>query len=135
MTKKRYTFPENFTWGAATASYQIEGAWDEDGKGETIWDRFSHTPGKIENGDTGDVACDHYHHWQEDIELMKEIGLKAYRFSISWARILPKGRGEINQAGIDFYSDLVDVLLAAGIEPWGTLYHWDLPQALEDQGG
>lgn len=135
MTKKRYTFPENFTWGAATASYQIEGAWDEDGKGETIWDRFSHTPGKIENGDTGDVACDHYHHWQEDIELMKEIGLKAYRFSISWARILPKGRGEINQAGIDFYSDLVDVLLAAGIEPWVTLYHWDLPQALEDQGG
>lgn len=128
-------FPQDFLWGAATASYQIEGAWDEDGKGENIWDRFSHTPGKVENGDNGDVACDHYHRWREDIELMKELGLKAYRFSISWARILPAGRGEINQAGIDFYSNLVDGLLSAGIEPWVTLYHWDLPQALEDEGG
>jgi len=135
MTQKIYSFPENFTWGAATASYQIEGAWDEDGKGESIWDRFCHTPDKIENADTGDRTCDHYHHWQEDVELMKEIGLKAYRFSISWPRILPKGRGEINQAGIDFYSNLVDALLEAGIEPWVTLYHWDLPQALEDEGG
>lgn len=135
MTKNFNSFPENFIWGAATSSYQIEGAWNEDGKGENIWDRFSHTPGKVDNGDTGDVACDHYHLWREDIELMKEIGLKAYRFSISWARILPKGRGEINQAGIDFYSDLVDGLLKAGIEPWVTLYHWDLPQALQDEGG
>jgi beta-glucosidase len=135
MTKNLYTFPENFIWGAATSSYQIEGAWNADGKGENIWDRFSHTPGKVDNGDTGDVACDHYHRWCEDIELMKEIGLKAYRFSISWARILPKGRGEINQAGIDFYSNLVDGLLEAGIEPWVTLYHWDLPQALQDEGG
>ena len=135
MTKNLYTFPENFVWGAATSSYQIEGAWNADGKGENIWDRFSHTPGKVDNGDTGDVACDHYHHWHEDIELMKEIGLKAYRFSISWARILPKGRGKINQAGIDFYSNLVDSLLEAGIEPWVTLYHWDLPQALQDEGG
>ena len=135
MKKKQYTFPENFIWGAATSSYQIEGAWNEDGKGENIWDRFSHTPGKVNNGDTGDVACDHYHRWREDIELMKEIGLKAYRFSISWARIFPSGRGEINQAGIDFYSNLVDGLLKAGIEPWVTLYHWDLPQALQDGGG
>ena len=135
MTQKNYSFPENFTWGAATASYQIEGGWDEDGKGENIWDRFSHSPGNVRDGDTGDIACDHYHRWQEDIELMKEIGLKAYRFSISWPRILPKGRGEINQAGIDFYSNLVDGLLEASIEPWVTLYHWDLPQALEDEGG
>ena len=135
MTKDLYAFPESFLWGTATASYQIEGAWNEDGKGESIWDRFSHTPGKIENGDTGDVACDHYHHWQEDIELMKELGLKAYRFSISWPRILPTGRGEINQAGLDFYSQLVDALLEAGIEPSPTLYHWDLPQVLEDEGG
>ena len=136
MTKKIYSFPENFIWGAATSSYQIEGAWDEDGKGESIWDRFSHTPGKVDNGDTGDVACDHYHRWLEDIDLMKEIGLKAYRFSIAWARILPQGRGKINQAGIDFYSRSCRcVCLEAGIEPWVTLYHWDLPQALEDEGG
>ena len=134
MIEKRI-FPKNFVWGTATASYQIEGAWNEDGKGESIWDRFSHTPGKVRNGDTGDVACDHYHRWREDVALMKELGLKAYRFSIAWPRILPAGRGDVNQAGIDFYSELVDALLEAGIEPWVTLYHWDLPQALQDEGG
>jgi len=128
-------FPPDFIWGAATAAYQIEGAWNADQKGESIWDRFSHTPGKIENGDTGDVACDHYHRCQEDIELMKAIGLQAYRFSISWPRIFPEGRGLPNQAGIDFYSRLVDILLENGIEPYLTLYHWDLPQTLQDQGG
>lgn len=132
---KKISFPDNFVWGAATASYQIEGAWDKHGKGESIWDRFSHTPGKILNGDTGDVANDHYHNWRKDIALMKKLGLKAYRFSISWPRILPRGRGRINHKGIDFYNKLVDGLLAAGITPFATLYHWDLPQALEDEGG
>jgi beta-glucosidase len=135
MTTSALTFPAQFVWGASTAAYQIEGAWNEDGRGESIWDRFCHTPGKIENGDTGDVACDHYHRWPEDIELMKRLGLKAYRFSIAWPRIFPQGRGSINRAGIDFYSRLVDALLAAGIEPTLTLYHWDLPQALDDAGG
>ena len=134
-TNKPALFPGNFKWGAATASYQIEGAWNEDGKGESIWDRFSHTPGKIERGDTGDVACDHYHRWREDVGLMKEIGLKAYRFSTSWARVLPEGRGRVNQKGLDFYDRLVDALLEADIEPFLTLYHWDLPQALQDEGG
>lgn len=129
------SFPSDYVWGAATASYQIEGAWNEDGKGESIWDRFSHTPGRIANGDTGDVACDHYHRWREDVGLMKELGLKAYRFSISWPRVLPEGRGRANPSGLDFYSMLVDALLEAGIEPFVTLYHWDLPQALQDQGG
>jgi beta-glucosidase len=129
------SFPSDFIWGAATAAYQIEGAWDEDGKGESIWDRFSHTPGKIANGDTGDVACDHYHRWREDVALMKELGLRAYRFSISWPRLLLEGRGRVNAAGLDFYSRLVDALLEAEIEPFITLYHWDLPQALQDQGG
>ena len=124
-------FPENFLWGTATASYQIEGAAKEDGKGESIWDVFSHTPGKIINGDNGDVACDHYHCWQEDIQLMKSLGFKNYRFSIAWPRILPEGRGKINQPGLDFYSRLVDGLLEAGIQPLATLYHWDLPTALE----
>jgi beta-glucosidase len=128
-------FPKNFVWGAATASYQIEGAWNEDGKGESIWDRFSHTPGKIDNGDTGDVACDHYHRWRDDIALMKQLNLKAYRFSIGWPRILPEGRGAVNPRGLEFYSRLVDGLLEAGITPYATLYHWDLPQVLEDQGG
>ena len=135
MSGKKFVFPRDFVWGAATASYQIEGAWDENGKGESIWDRFSHTPGKVQDGDTGDIACDHYHHWRDDVALMKDLGLKAYRFSIAWPRILPAGRGEVNQAGIDFYSQLVDALLEAGIEPWVTLYHWDLPQALQDEGG
>lgn len=129
------TFPPNFVWGAATASYQIEGAWQADGKGESIWDRFSHTPGKVANGDTGDVACDHYHRWREDIGLMQALGLNAYRFSISWPRVLPNGRGPANAAGLDFYDQLVDGLLAAGIQPYATLYHWDLPQALQERGG
>ncbi len=129
------SFPSDFVWGAATAAYQIEGAWNEDGKGESIWDRFSHTPGRIANDDTGDVACDHYHRWREDVGLMVELGLKAYRFSVSWPRVLPEGRGRASPAGLDFYSRLVDALLEASIEPFATLYHWDLPQALQDEGG
>ncbi|MGD2178959.1 MAG: GH1 family beta-glucosidase [Anaerolineae bacterium] len=135
MRPLKTTFPQGFTWGTATSSYQIEGAWDEDGKGESIWDRFSHTPGRIENGDTGDVACDHYHRWREDVALMQDIGLQAYRFSMAWPRLLPEGRGSVSQAGLDFYDRLVDGLLEAGIEPFVTLYHWDLPQVLQDQGG
>lgn len=129
------SFPTDFIWGTATASYQIEGAWNEDGKGESIWDRFTHTPGKIANGDTGDVACDHYHRWPDDIALMKSLNLAAYRLSIAWPRILPQGRGQVNQAGLDFYSRLIDGLLEAGITPFVTLYHWDLPQTLQEQGG
>lgn len=132
---KTFDFPADFVWGAATSSYQIEGAWDEDGKGESIWDRFSHTPGRIKDGDTGDVACDHYHRWAEDVALMETLGLHAYRFSVSWPRVLPAGRGAVNPAGLDFYDRLVDGLLEAGIEPFVTLYHWDLPQALQDEGG
>jgi beta-glucosidase len=128
-------FPEGFLWGTATAAYQIEGALNEDGKGESIWDRFTHTPGTIERGETGDVAADHYHRWREDLDLMARLNLNAYRFSISWPRILPNGFGHINEAGLDFYSRLVDGLLARGIEPFLTLYHWDLPQALQDKGG
>ena len=128
-------FPSDFVWGAATAAYQIEGAWNEDGRGESIWDRFSHTPGKVRDGDTGDVACDHYHRYREDIALMKQLGLNAYRFSVSWPRVIPEGRGAANRAGLDFYDRLVDELLAANIEPFLTLYHWDLPQKLQDKGG
>lgn len=128
-------FPQGFLWGAATAAYQIEGAWNEDGKGESIWDRFTHTPYKIYNGDTGDVACNHYHHMPEDVALMKTLGLKTYRFSISWPRVLPQGQGRPNQKGLDFYDRLVDNLLAAGIVPNATLNHWDFPQALQDRGG
>ncbi len=129
------TFPSDFVWGAATAAYQIEGAWNEDGKGESIWDRFSHTPGKISNGDTGDIACDHYHRWQEDIALMRQLGLKAYRFSTAWTRVLPLGTGNVNPKGLDFYDRLVDALCAANIEPFLTLHHWDYPQALYEKGG
>lgn len=125
-------FPNDFEWGAATASYQIEGAAHADGRSNSIWDVFSRTPGKILNGDTGDMACDHYHRWKEDVALMKEIGLKAYRFSIAWPRILPDGRGKINKAGIDFYSRLIDELLKSNIHPLVTLFHWDLPASLLD---
>lgn len=130
-----HRFPSNFIWGAATASYQIEGAWNEDGKGESIWDRFSHTPGKITNGDTGDVTCNHYHRLPEDVALMRQLGLKGYRFSVSWPRVIPNGVAPVNYKGLDFYDRLVDRLLAANILPFLTLYHWDLPQALEDKGG
>lgn len=128
-------FPEGFLWGVATASYQIEGSWDKDGKGVSIWDTFSHTQGKIVDGSTGDVACDHYRRWREDIALMKELNVKAYRFSIAWTRIIPQGAGSVNPKGLDFYDRLVDGLLEAGIKPFATLYHWDLPQALQDIGG
>lgn len=129
------TFPDTFVWGSATSSHQIEGAWDSDGKGESIWDRFTHTPGNVVNGTNADVACDHYHLWPQDIAMMQELGMQAYRFSIAWPRILPQGRGEVSQAGLDFYSRLIDGLLEAGITPFATLYHWDLPQALQESGG
>jgi beta-glucosidase len=128
-------FPPDFLWGVATAAYQIEGAVHVDGRGESIWDRFSHTPGKTLNGDTGDVACDHYHRSAEDVELMARLGVRAYRFSVAWPRIFPSGAGTLNGKGIDFYARLVDRLLARGITPAVTLYHWDLPQALQDTGG
>jgi beta-glucosidase len=127
-------FPKGFLWGTATASYQIEGAWQEDGRGESIWDRFAHTPGKIKNDDTGDVAVDHYHRYKEDVQLMKALGNTTYRFSIAWPRIFPQGTGAPNPKGLDFYNRLIDELLANGIEPFATLYHWDLPQALQDRG-
>jgi beta-glucosidase len=128
-------FPAGFRWGVATSSYQIEGAWDEDGKGPSIWDTFAHTKGNIKNDDTGDVANDHYHRYREDVALMKDIGANAYRFSIAWPRIFPEGTGQPNPKGIDFYKRLVDELLDAGITPFATLYHWDLPQVLQDRGG
>ena len=124
-------FPKDFLWGAATAAYQIEGAAATEGRGPSIWDAFSHIPGKTHDGGTGDVACDHYHRFEEDVALMKEMGLKCYRFSISWSRLIPQGRGAVNEAGIAFYDKLIDALLDAGIEPWVTLYHWDLPLALQ----
>lgn len=129
------SFPKDFYWGAATAAYQIEGAWNEDGKGESIWDRFSHTAGKIKDGTNGDVACDSYHRYREDIALMRAMHLNSYRFSIAWPRIQPAGTGKPNPKGLDYYSRLVDALLEARIRPLVTLYHWDLPQALEDRGG
>jgi len=126
-------FPDGFYWGVAMSAYQVEGAWDEDGKGESIWDRFAHTPGKIKNNDTGDVANDHYHRYAEDVALMQSIGATAYRFSISWPRVFPDGNGQPNPKGVGFYSRLVDELLAVGIEPFATLYHWDLPLALQER--
>lgn len=129
------TFPENFLWGAASASYQIEGGVDEGGRGVSIWDTFSHTPGNIKNGDTGDAAADSFHRWQEDVQLVKDMGLGAYRFSIAWPRIDPNGDGNWNPKGFAYYDRLVDALLEAGVQPWVTLYHWDLPQALQDRGG
>ena len=129
------SFPAEFVWGCATASYQIEGAWTANGKGESIWDRFAHTPGAIADASTGDVACDHYHLYQIDIDIMRQLKLDAYRFSIAWPRLFPFGSGRVNAAGLAFYDRLVDALLAAGIEPYVTLYHWDLPQALQDEGG
>jgi beta-glucosidase len=134
-SSSEFPFPKNFFWGAATAAYQIEGGWAADGKGESIWDRFAHTAGKINNGDTGEVACDSYHRWPEDIALLRAMHLNSYRFSISWPRIQPLGSGTANSKGVDFYSRLVDGLLKARIRPLVTLYHWDLPQALEDSGG
>jgi beta-glucosidase len=128
-------FPDGFRWGAATASYQIEGAWREDGKGESIWDRFAHTAGRIRHGHTGDVACDSYHRIAEDVALLRQMNLDSYRFSIAWPRLLPDGSGPVNAKGADYYSRLIDALLAAGIRPFPTLYHWDLPQALEERGG
>lgn len=128
-------FPEGFGWGAATSAYQIEGAAKEDGRGESIWDTFSHTPGRVRGGDTGDVALDHYHRYVEDLDLMKELGLRTYRFSIAWPRIQPEGTGSPNQRGLDFYRRLLNGLHERGIQPMVTLYHWDLPQALQDRGG
>ncbi|MFJ6797092.1 GH1 family beta-glucosidase [Streptomyces sp. NPDC091268] len=128
-------FPRDFAWGTATSAYQIEGAVKEDGRGPSIWDTFSHTPGKVDNGDTGDEACDHYHRWPQDISLMKELGTNAYRMSIAWPRIVPDGSGPVNARGLDFYDKVIDGLLEAGITPSVTLYHWDLPQALQDRGG
>ncbi|MEU5370486.1 GH1 family beta-glucosidase [Streptomyces sp. NPDC005951] len=127
--------PADFTWGVATAAYQIEGAVAEDGRSPSIWDTFSHTPGKVDGGDTGDIACDHYHRVPEDIDLIKQLGADAYRFSVAWPRVVPGGDGPVNTAGLDFYDRLVDGLLEAGVTPFATLYHWDLPQVLQDRGG
>lgn len=129
------SFPKNFVWGVATSAYQIEGAWNEDGRGLSIWDTFSHTKGKIVNDENGDVAADHYHRWKEDIALMSELGIKAYRFSTAWPRILPEGTGRVNKKGLDFYDRMVDELLKRKIEPYVCLYHWDLPQTLQEKGG
>jgi beta-glucosidase len=128
-------FPRGFLWGAATSAYQVEGSPLADGAGPSIWQRFAHTPGMMRNGDTGDVACDHYRRYRDDVALMKDLGLKAYRFSVSWSRVLPEGTGRVNPAGLGFYERLVDALLEAGIQPVPTLFHWDLPAALDDRGG
>jgi len=130
-----HLFPRGFVWGAATSAYQIEGSPSADGKGLSIWDTFTRRPGVIEDGSSGDTACDHYRRWESDVDLIAELGLRAYRFSIAWPRVLPSGDGRVNSAGLDFYDRLVDRLLDRGIEPWVTLYHWDLPQAIEDRGG
>ncbi len=131
--KSMLEFPKGFLWGTATASYQVEGAANEEGRGKSIWDTFSHTPGKVLNNDNGDIACDHYHKYKEDIQLIKSLNAKAYRVSISWSRIFPDGTGSPNQKGVDFYNRLVDEMLTNGIEPYATLYHWDLPQTLQDK--
>ena len=131
----RGAFPPGFIWGTATSAYQVEGASREGGRGESIWDRFCRVPGAIGDASTGDAACDHYHLWKRDVALMKELGVSGYRFSIAWPRVLPEGRGAVAEAGLDFYSRLVDELLDADIEPFVTLYHWDLPQALQAEGG
>ena len=128
-------FPKDFIWGAATAAFQIEGSTLADGRGESVWDRFAKSPGKINGGHTGEPACDHYRRWREDIDLMVGLGLQAYRFSVAWPRVIPGGRGQVNEAGLDFYDKLVDRLLEKNIEPYLTLYHWDLPQVLQDEGG
>jgi len=133
MQRKR--FPANFLWGVSTSAYQIEGAWNEDGKGESIWDHYTHNPNHILNNDHGDIACDHYHRMPQDVELLRNLGVNAYRFSTSWSRVLPNGCGSINQRGLDFYNRLVDELLLANIKPFITLYHWDLPQPLQEKGG
>lgn len=135
MESNKINFPENFVWGTAAAAYQIEGAWKKDGRGPSIWDTFSHEPGKVFQNENGDIAADHYHRWEEDFGLMTDLGIKSYRFSISWPRILPEGTGSINMPGLDFYDRQVDGLLSRNIEPFVTLYHWDLPQKLQDIGG
>ena len=129
------SFPDGFLWGASTAAYQIEGAVREDARGASIWDTFTRLPGMILGDDTGDVACDHYHRWPEDVALMRELGIGAYRLSTAWPRILPEGRGPVNAKGLEFYDRLVDAVMEADIEPWICLYHWDLPQTLEYRGG
>src|SRR5918911_1925917 len=129
------SLPASFRWGVATSAYQIEGAVDEDGRTPSIWDTFSRVPGAVHNGDNGDVACDHYHRMPQDVALIKSLGVDSYRFSVAWPRVQPTGRGPANPAGLAFYDRLVDELLANGIDPWVTLYHWDLPQVLEDAGG
>ncbi|WP_394383171.1 GH1 family beta-glucosidase [Streptomyces cacaoi] len=135
VAERLRALPEDFVWGAATSAYQIEGAVAEDGRGPSIWDTFSRLPGRVAGGDTGDVACDHYHRWREDLGLLRELGVGAYRFSLAWPRVLPHGDGPVNEPGLAFYDRLTDALLEAGITPWPTLYHWDLPQALQDRGG
>lgn len=131
----RLDFPKGFLWGASTSAYQIEGAWNEDGKSESIWDRFTHVPGNILNNDTGDTACDFYHRYREDAAIARELGLNTERISISWPRVMPDGRGQINDKGLDFYRRAVDALLENGVKPFIMLYHWDLPQCLQEKGG
>jgi beta-glucosidase len=135
MDVRRASSRHRFVWGVSTSSYQIEGAVAEDGRGPSIWDVYCRQPGRIANGDTGDIACDHYHRYAEDIGLMRDLGINAYRFSVAWPRVMPRGRGEVNEAGLAFYDRLIDALIAADVEPWLCLYHWDLPQALQDLGG
>ena len=135
MYQEFLSFPDDFAWGVATASYQIEGGVNEDGRGPSIWDTYSHTPGMIGDGKNGDVAVDHYRRWPEDVALMKALGIRNYRLSLAWPRIVPAGSGRVETRGLDFYDRLVDGLLESGVEPWVTLYHWDLPQAMQDIGG